>query len=80
MSSCDECGLMFENIHDFQRHVKNWCPERQPPAKRLKLAEEAMPEQQLTTDAELSVFRLLAQKGKEKHADDARQKVEKYID
>lgn len=24
MSSCDDCGLLFENIHDLQRHVKRW--------------------------------------------------------
>ena len=27
MSSCDDCGIMFDNTHDLQRHVKNWCPE-----------------------------------------------------
>ncbi|KAK3084610.1 hypothetical protein FSP39_016240 [Pinctada imbricata] len=27
MHSCDDCGLVFENIHDLQRHVKSWCPE-----------------------------------------------------
>lgn len=27
MSSCDDCGLLFENTHDLQRHVKRWCPE-----------------------------------------------------
>ena len=25
--SCDECGLMFENVSDLMRHVKQWCPE-----------------------------------------------------
>ncbi|KAK3106557.1 hypothetical protein FSP39_022526 [Pinctada imbricata] len=27
MHSCDDCGLVFENKHDLQRHVKTWCPE-----------------------------------------------------
>ena len=27
MSSCDDCGLMFQDTHDLQRHVKKWCPE-----------------------------------------------------
>ena len=27
MHSCDNCGLLFENIHDLQRHIHRWCPE-----------------------------------------------------
>lgn len=27
MPSCDDRGLVFENMHDLQRHVKKWCPE-----------------------------------------------------
>jgi uncharacterized C2H2 Zn-finger protein len=27
MSSCDDCGLMFENIPDLARHMNRWCPE-----------------------------------------------------
>ena len=27
MPSCDDCGLLFETMHDLQRHVKTWCPE-----------------------------------------------------
>jgi hypothetical protein len=26
--SCDDCGVMFENVHDLQRHVKRSCPEK----------------------------------------------------
>jgi len=29
MPSCNDCGVMFENMHDLQRHVKMWCPENQ---------------------------------------------------
>ena len=25
MISCDDCGILFENIHDLQRHLKTWC-------------------------------------------------------
>lgn len=28
MPSCDDCGIVFENMHDLQRHVKKWCPEK----------------------------------------------------
>jgi hypothetical protein len=36
MSSCDDCGLIFQDTHDLQRHVKKWCPESQVslPSKR----------------------------------------------
>jgi hypothetical protein len=27
MPSCDDCGLMFENILDLARHMNRWCPE-----------------------------------------------------
>lgn len=27
MPSCDDCGIIFENMHNLQRHTKKWCPE-----------------------------------------------------
>ena len=27
MPSCDDCGLMFENIPDLARLMNKWCPE-----------------------------------------------------
>ncbi|KAL4235377.1 hypothetical protein ACF0H5_007013 [Mactra antiquata] len=27
MHSCDDCGVVFADTHDLQRHVKTWCPE-----------------------------------------------------
>ncbi|KAK3109060.1 hypothetical protein FSP39_022057, partial [Pinctada imbricata] len=38
MPVCDDCGLMFENIHDLQRHAKKLCPENQ--LKRKRQADE----------------------------------------
>jgi hypothetical protein len=29
MPSCDDCGLMFENISDLVKHMNRWCPESQ---------------------------------------------------
>lgn len=26
MPSCDNCGIVFCDLHDLQRHVKSWCP------------------------------------------------------
>ena len=39
--ACDDCGLLFDSVHDVQRHMKNgWCPEnREPLAKRMKIEE-----------------------------------------
>ena len=34
MPACDDCGIVFENIYDLQRHVKKWCPEREELLKR----------------------------------------------
>ncbi|KAL4227056.1 hypothetical protein ACF0H5_015030 [Mactra antiquata] len=28
MPSCDDCGVVFENNHDLQTHVKSWCPRQ----------------------------------------------------
>jgi len=29
MAFCDDCGLLFQNVHDLQRHVNKWCPEEE---------------------------------------------------
>ncbi|KAL4234888.1 hypothetical protein ACF0H5_006530 [Mactra antiquata] len=47
---CDDCGLLFDSIHDVQRHVKNWCQRNghnkrkiedtnEPVLKRMRLQE-----------------------------------------
>ena len=34
-NACDDCGQLFDTVHDVQRHVKNgWCPENDKPMKR----------------------------------------------
>lgn len=27
--SCDDCGVMFDSMHNLQRHIKTWCPENE---------------------------------------------------
>ncbi|KAL4231838.1 hypothetical protein ACF0H5_009414 [Mactra antiquata] len=36
--ACDDCGQLFDTVHDVQRHVKRgWCPESNEPAsKKMK--------------------------------------------
>ena len=28
MIYCEDCGILFENLHDLQRHIKTWCQEQ----------------------------------------------------
>ncbi|CAC5364844.1 unnamed protein product [Mytilus coruscus] len=35
MNSCDDCGVLFETIHDLQRHIKTWCPENKESKRKL---------------------------------------------
>lgn len=44
MPSCDDCGILFENIHDLQRHIKTWCHENVP--LKRKRDDEEMEEDQ----------------------------------
>ena len=49
MSSCDDCGLIFENMHDLQRHIKTWCPENGSIKSRREEEEEDIEDQPPTT-------------------------------
>lgn len=35
-NACDDCGRLFDSIHDVQRHVKNWCQENGQNNKRKR--------------------------------------------
>lgn len=37
MSSCDDCGLVFDSTHDLQRHIKRWCPENDKRKRQLSV-------------------------------------------
>lgn len=50
MPSCDDCGLVFENMHDVQRHVKKWCPENDSKKRKLDEEEEESPPKKLRPD------------------------------
>jgi hypothetical protein len=30
MISCDDCGVVLESLHNLQRHIKTWCPDKIP--------------------------------------------------
>ena len=86
MPSCDECGLMFENVHDLARHMNRWCPENSDlkrkrdddqddyiPSKKSRL------EEQTTIDeGEDIAFTKLAELAREENEDKRESKVDKY--
>ena len=48
--ACDDCGQLFDTVHDVQRHVKSgWCPENREQKKR-KHEEENDSEQDETVE------------------------------
>ncbi|KAK3105224.1 hypothetical protein FSP39_020148 [Pinctada imbricata] len=51
MHSCDDCGLISENIHDLQRHVKTWCPESR---KRTRDEDDELTHKKLRLDDDSS--------------------------
>lgn len=43
LSSCDDCGLVFDSPHDLQRHIKRWCPENENRKRQLSLDDHEEP-------------------------------------
>ena len=80
MVSCNECGLMFEDVYDLQRHIKSWCPELS--AKKPRMDVNTAPEspQKLSTEDELLVFEELMAESKEANQREWQARVEKYTD
>ena len=89
MPSCDDCGIMFDNMHDLQRHVKTWCPEKrkrednddededQPPTKKwIPYNEEK--EEKSTENREQEAFQSMMHSAKEDNEEELNKKVEKY--
>ena len=85
MTACDDCGLLFENIHDLQRHVKTWCPEiMPPPAKRMKLDETGdnhteSSQHTLVPDAELPIYQQIMQQSQDDNQQIWDKRVSKYM-
>ena len=81
MVSCDQCGIMFEDLHDLQRHIQNWCPEN--PAKRARIEVEKEPEESVkvtyTTEAELPIFEEIWVSAEKANNKLWRQKFDQYV-
>ena len=81
MISCENCGVVFENLHDLEKHVKTWCAEQTkrndeyefPPSKRTRLDESLDNE-----DEEQNVYEKIAEMSRENNEEQWQEKVEKY--
>lgn len=91
MPSCDDCGIVFENMHDLQRQVKKWCYENvslkrkrndeemeedQPPQKWIPFEPEEKEDKESQED---DVFNHLMKMAKEDNKKLWDQKYDKYI-
>ena len=87
MPSCDDCGLMFENIPDLARHMNRWCPENNDlkrkrgddeddniPSKKSRLEEQT-----IIDEGEDVAFTKLAELAREANEDKWESKVDKYV-
>lgn len=87
MLPCDDCGLVFNDEHDLQRHVKKWCPEnprreiiktKEQPNKKIKLSENTNNDENI--DLELEAFNNLIKISKSNIEDEKEEKVKKFRD
>ena len=87
MPSCDDCGLMFENILDLARHMNRWCPENNDlkgkrdddeddniPSKKSRLEEQT-----IIDEGKDVAFTKLAELVREANEDKWESKVDKYV-
>ena len=83
MQSCDDCGIVFENIHDLQNHIKKWCPEQSFKRKREEDEEEEefLPRRKKTNDVseERKAFNQMMDRARTDNEGDWQTKVDKYI-
>ena len=86
MPSCDECGLMFESVHDLARHMNRWCPEnndlkrkREDDVDEYISKKSRFEEEPVMKEEEEEVFLQLAKQSREANEDRWESKVEKYV-
>ena len=87
MTSCDECGLIFENISDLARHINRWCREnndlrgkREDDEDDYKESKKArLEEQTIIDEGEDIAFTKLAELAREANEDKWESKVDEYV-
>ena len=83
MQSCDHCGLVFENIHDLQRHITRWCPENEDlPLKRRNISDDEVYPAKIHKheSEENKVYKVLMDKAQKQNESEWEEKVQKYQD
>jgi hypothetical protein len=80
MPSCDECGLMFENVSDLMRHVKQWCPENNDFKRKREDDNDGIPFKRSKIDVQIEdgediAFNKLARLAREETKDHWNEKV-----
>ena len=83
MPSCDDCGLMFDSLHDVQRHVKKWCPENE--SSKRKREDNEVPVEKSTDsinskEDESHAFDIIARQAIKETKDEWNTKRRKYMD
>ena len=78
-TACDDCGLLFDNVHDLQRHVKKWCYEKASKPGETPMEVTKPDEPPMTMKTELPVFDALMASAREENEDQWAKKVAKYI-
>ena len=87
MPSCDDCGLIFENISDLAKHMNRWCPENDDLKRKRKDDEDdykeskksRLEEQTIIDEGEDVVFTELTELVREANEDKWESKVDKYV-
>ena len=87
MPSCDDCGLMFENIPELARHMNRCYPENNDLKRKREDDEDdykeskksRLDEQTIIDEGEDVAFTKLAELAREANADKWESKVDKYV-
>ena len=87
MPSCDDCGLIFENISDLARHMNRWCPKNNDLERKRKDDEDdykeskkaRLEEQTIIDEGEDIAFTKLTELVREANEDKWKSKVDKYV-
>ena len=87
MPSCDDCGLMFENIPDLARHMNRWCPENNGLMRKRDDDEDdntpskksCLEEQTVIDEGEDVAFTKLSELAREANEHEWEFKVDKYV-
>lgn len=81
MPSCEDCGIMFENVHDLARHINRWCPENNLKRKHEDDDDEAnkIPKLEIEDNDDVA-FQKLAKMARDANEEKWKSKVDRYVE